>query len=310
MIRISGISILGITGKWNAFGLSASSIRYRVLLRSPDDIHIIHPPSWWTTTHVVYLAGLLAILALIFFVLFILGRMEKWRLQAVLEERQRLAHEVHDTLAQSFAGIGFQLQAVRKAIPAEQETLRGQIDLAQALVRHSHKEARRSIEPRTAETLEERDLLSSLETSARTLVEGGSVHVSTKMTGTARTLPRKISDSLLRIGQEAIANAIRHADPSHLEISVTYDYEIVRLKVEDDGCGFVKSGGLLGFGLHGMRKRAATISAKLEIISFPGQGTWVEVTASLPANLTVTSFIHNMWSDILEKVFHVDSRTK
>lgn len=310
MIRISGISVLDVTGKWNAFGASASSLRYRILLRSPNDIHVIQPPSWWTTTHVVYLAGFLAILTLIFLVMAVLGRVEEWRLQAVLAERERLAHEVHDTLAQSFAGIGFQLQAIRKAIPADQADLRDQIDLAKALVRHSHKEARRSIEPMPAETLEQVDLLSSLETSARTLVEGGSVHVSAEMTGTPRPLPDKISVSLLRIGQEAIANAIRHADPGHLKISIAHEQDSVRLKVEDDGCGFVKSGDLLGFGLRGMRKRAAAILAKLEIVSVPGQGTTVEIIAPLPPRLTLALFFHNMRLYVWERMFHVDSRAK
>ena len=266
-IRISGISILNITGSWNAGGPAASSIRYRVLLRSPGDVSIIHPPSWWTTTHVVYLACFLAVLALIFFAMVVYGRMKGWRLQVVLAERERLAHEVHDTLAQSFAGIGFQLQAIRKAIPDEQSELREQIDLARALVRHSHKEARRSIGPMNPEILEEADLLSALEASASTMVGGSSVKVKTSVTGTQRPLPPRTAGCLLRIGQEAIANALRHADPGNLEISIAHEDGFIRLSVRDDGCGFVKSGGLLGFGLRGMRKHAAALSARFEIVS-------------------------------------------
>jgi hypothetical protein len=183
-IRISGISILDIIGTWNAGGPTASSVNYRVLLRSPDDIRILQPPSWWTRTHVVYLAGILAALTLIFFGMVIYGRMEGWRLQAVLGERERLAQEVHDTLAQSFAGIGFQLQAVRNAIPSEQSELREQIDLARALVRHSHKEARRSVEPMIPEAIEELDLLPLLETSARTMLGRSTVEVRTRVIGT------------------------------------------------------------------------------------------------------------------------------
>jgi signal transduction histidine kinase len=309
-IRISGISILDITGAWNAGGPAASSIRYRVLLRSPDDVHVIQPPSWWTRTRIIYVAGILAVLALIFFAMIVYGRMEGWRLQAVLDERERLANEVHDTLAQSFAGIGFQLQAIRKAIPAEQPKLREQIDLARALVRHSHKEARRSIEPMSPETLEHDDLLSSLEASARTMVAGGSVKVNARMTGTPRPLPPKMAGSLLRIGQEAIANAVRHADPGHLEISIAHENGFVRLAVRDDGCGFVKSGGLLGFGLRGMRKRAAALSARLEIVSHPGEGTCVEITAPLPPNLKLLTFIQQMWEHFSESILHVDAKAK
>lgn len=309
-IRISGISILEITGTWNAGGPAASSIRYRVLLRSPDDVRVIQPPSWWSKTHIAYIAGVLAFLVLLFLALIVYGRMEGWRLQAVLGERERLANEVHDTLAQSFAGIGFQLQAVRKAISVEQTELAERIDLARALVRLSHKEARLSIEPISPETFEEGDLLSALETSARTMLEGGAVKVNTKITGTPRPLPPKVAISLLRIGQEAIANAVRHADPRSLEISLTYESDFVRLAVRDDGCGFVKSGGLLGFGLRGMRKRAAALSAKLDIISRPGEGTCVEVTAPVPPDHGLITFVQHTYKYFSENILHVDAKPK
>ena len=307
-IRISGISALDITGTWNAGG--GSVVRYRVLLRSPGDVVVLAPPSWWSKTHIVYIAGALAILALIFFAMVVYGRIEGWRLQVVLGERERLANEVHDTLAQSFAGIGFQLQAVRKAIPTEQSELREQIDLARALVRHSHKEARLSIEPISPETLEEVDLLSALENSARTMLEGGSVKVKTRISGTPRTIAPKIAIPMLRIGQEAIANAVRHADPSYINIDLHHGDDFVRLEVRDDGCGFVKSGGLLGFGLRGMRTRAAVLSAKLEITSGPGEGTCVQVIAPVPPNLTLLETIQKTWEHYAESIFHVDAKSK
>jgi signal transduction histidine kinase len=109
----------------------------------------------------------------------------------------------------------------------------------------------------------------------------------------------------LRIGQEAIANAVRHADPRLLEISIAYEEHVVRLKVEDDGCGFVKSGGLLGFGLRGMRKRAAALYATLKISSSPGQGTCVELTAPAPRSRALPAFFHQLWSYCREGIFHV-----
>jgi hypothetical protein len=309
-IRISGISMLDISGTWGTGGPNASTIRYRVLLRSPGDVQVIRPASWWTTLHIIYLAAILGVLVLLFFGLVVYGRMEGWRLQAVLEERERLANEIHDTLAQSFAGIGFQLQAIRKAIPSESPGLRQQVDLARALVRHSHKEARRSLEPLSPEPPEEIDLLSSLESSARAMVEGGSIEVTAATTGAPRPIPTEIAASLLRIGQEAIANAVRHADPSHLDISVAYNIGSVCLAIKDDGCGFVKSGNLLGFGLRGMRKRSAALSAKLDIVSQPGEGTRVEVTAPLPPGLTLSVVIKKLWKYPLERILYVNTKTK
>jgi signal transduction histidine kinase len=309
-IRITGVTILEVTDNWNPGRLTASSVHYKVLLRSTNDIQVNQPPSWWTTLHVIYIAAMLGVLVLVFLALVVYGRMEGWRLHAVLEERERLANDIHDTLAQSFAGIGFQLQAIRRAIPDEASDLRQQIDLARALVRHSQKEARRSLEPLSRETTEEIDLLASLENSARTMVEGGSVEVTAVSTGTPRLLPPQIAAPLLRIGQEAIANAIRHGDPSHLDISIAYDAAFVRLAVRDNGCGFVKSGNLLGFGLRGMRKRSAALSANLEIVSQPGEGTLVEVTAPLPPDLTLYTFFQQMWNYLLERVIHVDAKIK
>jgi signal transduction histidine kinase len=141
-------------------------------------------------------------------------------------------------------------------------------------------------------------------------VEGGTVEVTTTIAGTPRPIPPEIAASLLRIGQEAVANAVRHADPSHLEISISYENNAVLLAVRDNGCGFVKSGDLLGFGLRGMRKRSASLSAKLEIISQPGEGTYVKVAAPLPPDLTLFTLFHRIWRFLLERILHVYARNK
>jgi signal transduction histidine kinase len=302
-IRISGICMLDITGVWNLDSPSASAVQYKVVMRSSSDVQVTAPPSWWTTLHVIYIAAILGALVLALVGLEVYRRIERWRLRAVLEERERLAYEMHDTLAQSFAGIGFQLQAIRRAIPGEVPGLREQVDLARALVRHSHKEAKRSFEPLslTSESPEEIDVLSSLEVSARKMVEGTSVEVTAVTNGTSRPFPPKIAASLLRIGQEAVANAVRHANPSHLDISITYLPDFVRLVVTDDGCGFVNSGNLVGFGLRGMRKRAAALSAKLEIVSQLGEGTRVEIKAPLPPSFTFHSVLERARNYLVER---------
>jgi signal transduction histidine kinase len=306
-IRISGVSIVEVDGPWHVGGPTAGAISSIVLLRSPDDVQVVEPPSWWTTLHVIYIAVGLVILLLALLVLIVYNHMERGRLQAVLDERERLANEVHDTLAQSFAGIGFQLQAIRKAIPSEIPRLRQQVDLARTLVRHSHKEARRSIEPLDPDSAEA-DLMTSLLDSATKMVEGCSVEVATVTTGTQTPLPPRIAACLQRIGQEAIANAVRHADPTRLEISIAYDKHSVCLSIHDNGCGFVKSGDLLGFGLRGMRKRAASLSGRLEIVSQPGEGTRIEVTAPLPPNITPVVVFRRMWKHVRERKSHVDTK--
>lgn len=306
-IRITGVTFLEVTDNWKPGHLSASAVHYKLLLRSASDIQLIDLPSWWSTQHVIYVASILSLacLALVAF-----SRMERWRLQSVLNERERMAHEIHDTLAQSFAGIGFQLQAISKEIPSQLPGLRQQVDLARALVRHSHAEAKRSVEPPSPEPLEKIDLLSALESSARAMVEGGSVEVSADCTGAQRSIPPQMVFSLVRIGQEAISNAVRHADPTHLEIAVVYEKHTVRLAVTDNGCGFVESGDLLGFGLRGMHKRAAALSARLEIVSYPGRGTRIEVIAPLPHNFTLLAFLRRAWRHLVEGILHVNIETR
>jgi len=222
-------------------------------------------------------------------------------LRAVLEERERLAHEMHDTIAQSFAGIGFQLQAIRNDLHDNNPAALRQLDLASDLVRHSHEEARRSIATLRPESLESVGLLPALERSARRMVDGGSVEVVVSTRGSARPIPVRTTDALYKIGQEAVANAIRHAQPNSLRILLGYETNEVQLVVEDDGIGFAGGVPSLGFGMQGMRKRAESISGILAIKSSPGDGTKVEVTAPLPPRLTLKTWPAYLWQYFQER---------
>jgi signal transduction histidine kinase len=269
-----------------------------LLVRSADDVDVVAGPPWWSAGHLV--AAAFALLALALAANFFYSRAEHWRLRAVLDERERLAHEMHDTLAQSFAGIGFQLEAIRSGVPRELPATHQQLDLASDLVRHSHEEARRSIATLRPESLESRDLLTALDLCARRMVEGGSVEVVTTRTSDARNMPLRITDTLYRIGQEAIANAVRHAHPARITISLEYEKSLVLLLVGDDGGGFTPGGDLRGFGVRGMRKRAASISATLKMFSAPGQGTRIQVAAPLPPPVTLMSWPGVFWKYMRE----------
>jgi signal transduction histidine kinase len=276
-----------------------------LLLRSPDDVDVLEGPPWLSAGHLIAVA--LAILALAFAANALHTRAAHWRLRAVLEERERLAHEMHDTLAQSFAGIGFQLEAIRNGVPDELPTTHQQLNLATDLVRHSHEEARRSIATLRPESLDSGDLLTALEVCARRMVEGGSVEIRTSSHGDIRTMPLRITDTLYRIGQEAIANAVRHAHPVTITISLDYSKNFVIMLVVDDGIGFTQSGDLRGFGVRGMRKRATSISAKFEIVSARREGTQIRVTALLPPRITITSWPKFVWKHLRSYRTHAES---
>ncbi len=274
-----------------------------LLLRSNEDLDVIAGPPWWSAGHVIAIVITGLLLALAGVVLY--HRVENWRLRAILDERGRLAHEMHDTLAQSFAGIGFQLQAIRNGVPQEQTALHQQLELASELVRHSHQEARRSIATLRREHLETEDVLAALGLCARSMVEGSPVQVVTERRGDQRPLPLRLADTLYRIGQEAIANAVRHADPTLLTVRLIYHANSICLEIEDNGKGFVRSSGLLGFGIRGMRRRAQSIVATMQLRSKPGAGTLVSVNAPLPPRATLASVLRRFWEYFLEHWINV-----
>jgi signal transduction histidine kinase len=280
---------------------------FAILLPSLSDVEILEGPPWWSTGNIV--AGTIVVLLLILAAQALHNYIGRWRLIAVLDERQRLAHEMHDTLAQSFAGIGFQLQAIRDEID-DRSAMDRELDLASSMVRRSHEEARRSIAALRPELLESVGLLRALEDSARNMVAGGAIQVTAFTSGEANSIPVRMSDTLFRIGQEALANAVRHADPSALLISLTYSEAALQLLVEDDGKGFVVGADSAGFGIRGMRKRADTISAELQIRSAPGEGTSVLTIAPMPNRLMRTLWPTSFWHLFWERRFHGQATNK
>ena len=295
LLRIQGVSV--------AESPSTQEITpFTLLVRSTDDFVELAGPPWWSTGHLVAIAIGLLLLALL--ANFLYHRVDHWRLQAIVEEREHLAFEMHDTLAQGFAGIGFQLEAIRAGVPEELLRMHEQLNLATDLVRHSHAEARRTVDMLRPQHLESEGLLNALAFCARRLVAGGTVGVTAKSTGEIQPIPLRMSDNLYRIGQEALANAVRHAHPSTLSILLEHQKTQVRLTISDDGAGFLIEAGLGGFGLTGMRKRAASIASDMQILSAPGNGTQVIVTVPLPPRVTIVSWPRLLRTVLKEHLHH------
>jgi signal transduction histidine kinase len=208
------------------------------------------------------------------------------RQDAVTGERQRMAREMHDTLAQGLAGIITQLEAAEQArdTPAWERHLRR----ARALARDSLADARRSVHAMRPEPLEEARLPEALEGEARRFSELHGVRADVTTTGVARTLRAEIEVTLLRAAQEALANVAKHAAAGRVGLTLSYMDDIVTLDVRDDGTGFTVNGHARGhasedggFGLLGMRQRVAGLDGTLQIESEPGAGTALSV--SVPA---------------------------
>ena len=272
ILRLRGIAISDAT-------YTNDLVPFALLLRSSDDAIILAGPPWWNIRHAS--AAAVAVLLLVMGANFFYHRAESWRLRAVLDERERMAYEMHDTLSQSFAGIGFQLKAIRESMPEDLLQLQQQLALASDLVRHSHEETRRSIAVLRPEQPGSEGLLKALSECADRLVEGGSVEITATRIGETVNLPLRVADAMYHIGQEALANAVRHGHPTSLEIRLVFEKTHAWLRIKDDGGGFVRRDDLQGFGLRSMRKRAANIGATLDISSTPGDGTEVSISSSL-----------------------------
>jgi signal transduction histidine kinase len=292
LLRLRGVSVVDPV-------YTQSVAPFAVLLRSSDDVEVIAGPPWWSAGHLV--AIVIGILLVALIINFLYHRLESMRLRAVVEEREHLAYEMHDTLAQSVAGIGFQLEAIRAAMPEDLSKVHRQLDFASELVRHSHAEARRSIDMLRPQQLESEGLLHALTSCAERLVEGGAMRIIGQSSGDVRPVPLRVADVFYRIGQEAIANAVRHARSSVIVISLAYLKHAVQLTIEDNGCGFNVEEDVRGLGIQGMRRRAASISGKLEIYGSEGNGTRVVATAPLPARVTWISFPAVLWKFVKER---------
>jgi signal transduction histidine kinase len=196
-----------------------------------------------------------------------------------LDERQRMAREIHDTLAQGLTGIITQLQAAEHAAgqPAE---WREHFAAAIGLARESLSEARRSVDALRPEPLETGRLSDALSDAARRWSDLHGLEAKVVTTGTTRPMPSEAEIALLRTAQEALANVARHAQATRVGVTLSYMEHEVALDVRDDGKGFA-GGTAGGFGLIAMRQRIEGLAGTLHIESEPGLGTGI--SACIPA---------------------------
>jgi signal transduction histidine kinase len=206
---------------------------------------------------------------------------EQARGAGVLDERARMAREIHDTLAQGLTGIVTQLQAAEHAA-GDPDAWRRHHAAATALARESLTEARRSVQELRPEPLETGRLADAIADVAARWSARQDVPAPVTVTGEARVMRPEAEVTLLRTAQEALANVAKHAGhATRVGLTLSYMDEQVALDVRDDGCGFDPSRGTGGFGLVAMRERVEALSGTLQIESEPGGGTGI--SACLPA---------------------------
>lgn len=282
-VRVTGICLVQNGGLWSV------PQSFRVLLRSPQDLVVLRAPSWWNLRHTLWVLGAtLGVLLVVIAWIFVLGRRlreqmelirEKIRRGAVLQERNRIARELHDNLEQELAAITMQLDLAVDCFQQVPKVARQALETARDMSRHSMVDARRSVWDLRCHLLEEGDLISALRQTVQVPERSEDVKVEVNVRGTPARLPGAAEVNLLRIGQEAVANAVKHGRARLVSITLEYDSNKARLSICDDGQGFQTQAPTPSghFGLLDMRERAQAMGCILHIQSEPGRGTTVTV---------------------------------
>ncbi|MEH2066458.1 MAG: PAS domain-containing protein [Nostoc sp.] len=201
---------------------------------------------------------------------------------SILEERNRMAREIHDTLAQSFTGILLQVGAVTQVLADDPEATQVHLEMIEELARAGLAGARRSVSALRPRLLEEGNLESALHRIVAQMRATTDTALICETQGIAYSLSIEVENNLLRIGQEALTNAIKYASAGEIRVELVYNETQCILRVKDDGRGFGVGSTPFsgGFGLLGMSERAEYIGAQLLIQSQPGQGTEIIVTTN------------------------------
>jgi len=215
----------------------------------------------------------------------------------VLAERQRMAREIHDTIAQGLTAILTQLEAADSVID-DVSAVRSPLNTVRTLARESLNEARRSVQALRPTPLDEAQLAAALHDTATKWSQTTGVLATVSVTGDPQPLHPEVEITLLRVAQEALANVGKHASATRVALTLSYMEDVVALDVRDDGSGFTLeaagSSNAAGFGLIAMRQRVTRLAGNFEVETAPGQGTGISATVpAIPADSDSRSSDHS-----------------
>jgi signal transduction histidine kinase len=269
---------------------------FRLQLADADAIRILHRAPWWTTRRLLTalavssLAALLCGLGVVALrrrvkrqVAIIADALAK---RAVSTERERMARDLHDTLEQQLTGVAMQLESLANSPHPRSPVITDRLTLASRMLRHSREEARRSVWDLRNRLLEVHGLGAAIQSLAASAAVDGGPEVGTLIDHSPTGLHQSVEYQLLRMTQEALANALKHSQAKHITLTLAVAADHCLLTVKDDGTGFdpllVNPLQPPHFGLLGLRERAEKIGASLDIDTRPGHGCAVIV--KVPAN--------------------------
>jgi signal transduction histidine kinase len=201
------------------------------------------------------------------------------RKAGTLEERQRLAREIHDTLAQGFASILVNFERAEQVDGLSSSPARPHLDIARSVAREGLEEARRMLAALRPEVLEQRGLPEALGRVCDDWSRRTGIASSLSVTGAPEPMHPDIELTVLRGTQEALTNVARHSGARTAAVTLSYMEDVLVLDVQDDGRGFVPGAAAgVGYGLTGMEERARRLRGSFSVESTPGEGTTVSMT--------------------------------
>ena len=266
-VELSGICFMR-TGSWSPSDPFPRIEGMTLVLRTPADVKVLARPPWWTPAKV--LAAVAALLAAVFGFALVKTNLRRIAANLKVQERTRIALELHDTIAQTLGGVSMEIDA-------------GHTSIASRMLQSCREELRNCLWDLRSRALEENDLNEAIR---RTLTpQIGASGLTIRFNVPRQKIPDDTAHSLMRIVRELVTNAVRHGQATRIRIAGSLDGDRLLFSVQDNGSGFDPAsapGALEGhFGLQGIRERVRKSNGELKIQSRPGDGTKVSVSLSL-----------------------------
>ena len=296
-IVATGICIVDIDN-WRPNAVFPRMNGFFLVARGPDDIRILKNPPWWTPGRMLVVIGVL--FGVIFAVLIwnaslrvladrrgrqlLREQLGKARMAFKVEERTRLAVELHDSIAQNLTGVAFQINAASRTGVTNPEKLQRHLDVASKTLTSCREELRHCLWDLRSRALEERDFNQAIQMTVSQHI--GDARLSVRFNVSRARISDDTAHMVLRIVRELASNAVRHGHATAVTIAGTLDGETLRFSVTDNGTGFTPEsspGTAQGhFGLQGVRERLLSIRGQMVIDSKPGRGTRIKIALNIP----------------------------
>lgn len=274
---------------------SLAPVAFHLLMPDPSSVKVLQVPPWWNLERMrIAFASVGLVVLLLLAWTWTLRRQvkrqtrmigEKIASVAVHEERSRIARDLHDAIEQQLTGVSLHLYGAKSAIESDPKSAAGALDTARRMLKHTQKETRNSIRNLRSPLLENRSLAAALQVLAEQSTPPNGARIVVDAPHPPAGLLPDTEYQLLRLAQEGLGNAIKHANASLILIRIDTTADQIILSVTDDGCGFcplpANASSPSHFGMLGMQERAARIGAACEVRSAPGQGTTVSISLPL-----------------------------